>query len=93
MTQSALNSRIKLITTIATLVLFALILVIVFQYVRLANLKAEAKQLEESKAKYEKQIEELNIGTEKRETRTYLEQYARDELGMIKEGEELYIFK
>ena len=93
MTQNALNSRLKKITVIASLILFSLVLIIVIQYIRLGNLKAEAKKLEETKANYEQQINDLNEGNAERGTRSYVEQYARDEMGLIREGETVYNFK
>lgn len=93
MAQTTLNSRIKLITVIATTILLALVMVIVFQYIKLGNLKAEARKLKDTQTNYEQYIEELSEGSKDRETRAYIEQYARDEMGMIREGETYYIFK
>jgi len=93
MVDSALSARIKKLTIIATLILLILIAIIVVEYIRLGNLRAEAKRLEETRAQYEQQIEDLEQGNKERATRSFVEQYARDEMGLIKEGETRYIFK
>lgn len=93
MTSAKLNRIVKTITIFATLLLFSLLTVIAFQYIELGRQKAEATSLQAKMDSLMRETEDLEEGIDYRLSPHYLESYAREQLGMIKEGEKLYIIK
>lgn len=92
MTQAKLTSLVKLITVVASAVLFVLLCVVVFQYAKINTLAAKSEALD-------KKIEELSIteaeleeGIKRRNDDAYIEQQARENLGMVEgDDETIYI--
>lgn len=93
MTQSQLKQTVKITTICLTILFVVLLFVIMFQYVYLHRLKAQAKALDESIAQKQQQIEDLLNGIANREDPTFAEDYAREEMGKIKDGEVIYVFQ
>lgn len=92
MTKTRLENIVRLVTILATLVLVFVTVLSVSLYIKAGVLSSKNKSLD-------KQIESLSItqaNLEKqidiRNDEAYLEQKARENLGMIKENETVYIF-
>ena len=92
MTQRKAQRLVKLVTILATIFLFLLIVLSVGLYVHASQLSAKSASLD-------KKIEELSItqisleeGIKTRSSDAYIEQQAREQLGLIKDDEEVYIF-
>lgn len=92
MTQARMTQTIKLITVLATIFMFVLICIVGYQYIKLGSLSSKNANLD-------LKIEELSVtkanlesGIEARSTDAYVEQQARENLGMIKvDGEVVYV--
>ena len=83
--------KIKFITACATIFLFALVVLSFGLYIHANQLAAKSASLDEK-------IEELSItqisleeGIKTRSSDAYIEQQAREQLGMIKEDEEVFV--
>lgn len=92
MTKTRLENIIRLVTILATLFL-------VIMTVLAISLYAKAGVLASKNASLDKQIENLSItraeleqGIAIRKSDAYIEQQARENLGMIRDNETLYIF-
>ena len=91
MTRMNAVKKVKLITICATIFLFAMIVLSVSLYIH-------ANQLAAKSASLDKKIEELSItqisleeGIKTRSSDAYIEQQAREQLGMIKDDEEVFV--
>ena len=84
---------VKIVTVCATCILFALICVIVGQYIKLGKLNKQNSELNSELANMKAYRVELESGIATRKSSTYLELQAREQLGMIKEGETIYIYQ
>ena len=91
MTNSKARKMVKLITIFATIFLFAMIVLSFGLYIHAGQLSAKSASLD-------KKIEELSItqisleeGIKTRSSDAYIEQQARDQLGMIKDDEEVFV--
>lgn len=87
MEQTKLNNIVKLITACATLFVVILVSVIIGQYVKLHKLNKELGQLQADITAQTQKRYDLSSSIENRSTSIYLEEYVRDELGMIDEDE------
>lgn len=92
MTKTRLENIVRLVTILATLFL-------VIMTVLAISLYAKAGVLASKNASLDKQIEKLSItraeleqGIAIRKSDAYIEQQARENLGMIRDNETLYIF-
>lgn len=92
MTKAKLENIVRLVTVLATLVL-------VFVTVLAISLYVKASVLSSKNSSLDKQIEDLSItkseleqGIGVRKSDAYIEQKARENLGMVKKGEAIYIF-
>lgn len=92
MTKTRLENIVRLVTILATLVLVFVTVLSISLYIKAGVLSSKNQSLD-------KQIESLSItqaNLEKqidiRNDEAYLEQKARENLGMIKENETVYIF-
>lgn len=88
-----LIKTVKLVTVIATCFLVVLLGVIIGQYIKLGNLKKTNENLSSALANKEAYRRELNSSITARKSSTYIELQAREQLGLIKEGESLYIYE
>ena len=78
---------VKLISVICAMVMFALVCVLVFQFVKINNLKQKEKDLELSLQMLEEQIVDYTNENNYLKSNEYLEEYAREVLGWGKENE------
>lgn len=93
MEQTKLNNIVKLITACATLFVVILVSVIIGQYVKLHKLNKELSQLQADITAQTQKRYDLSSSIENRSTSIYLEEYVRDELGMIDEDETYFNIK
>lgn len=94
MTQAKLQSIVKLITVIATVFSFVLICIVVFQYAKMGSLSAKNASLDKQIESLSITEQELRDGINRRGSDAYIEQQAREQLGMIEEnGETVYVVK
>ncbi|MBO4569853.1 MAG: septum formation initiator family protein [Clostridia bacterium] len=88
-----LIKTVKIVTVCATCLLVLLVGVIIGQYASLNNLNNQKNKLDAELSSMQTYEEELQSGISARKTDSYLELQARQELGMIKEGETVYIYR
>ena len=94
MTQARLAQRVKIITVLATIFLFALICVAFYTQIKLNSLSSKNALLDTKINELSVTKASLEEGIENRSTDAYVEQQARENLGMIKsKGEVVYIFE
>ena len=87
MEQTKLNNIVKLITTCATLFIIILVSIIIGQYINLHKLNKQLDQLQADITAQTEKRYNLSNSIEDRSNSIYLEEYVRDELGMIDENE------
>ena len=92
MKQKQLTKLVKIITVCATCLLVVLVCVIIGQYIKLGKLNKQNNELNSELANMQAYREQLESGIATRKSSTYLELQAREQLGMIKDGETLYIY-
>ena len=94
MTQAKLTQIVKIVTVFATIVLFALICVAFYTHIKLNSLSSKNALLDTKINKLSVTQTSLENGIESRSTDAYVEQQARENLGMIKsDGEVVYVFE
>ena len=94
MTQAKLAQRVKIITVFATIFLFALVCVALYTHVKLNSLASKNASLDTKINQLSVTKASLEDGIQSRSTDAYVEQQARENLGMIKsDGEIIYIFE
>ena len=94
MTQARLAQRVKIITVFATIFLFALICLAFYTQIKLNTLSSRNALLDTKINELSVTKASLEEGIENRSTDAYVEQQARESLGMIKsEGEIVYVFE
>ena len=92
MTQAKLAQTVKLITVFASILLFALVCIIGYQYIRIGTLSSKSTLLDTKIESLSVTKANLESGIEARSTDAYVEQQARENLGMIRvNGEVVYI--
>lgn len=92
MTQAKLAQTVKLITVLASVLLFALVCIIGYQYVKMGTLSSKNALLDTKINELSVTKANLESGIEARSTDAFVEQQARENLGMIRvEGEVVYI--
>ena len=91
MTKAKFQSMVKLITVACAVLLFALVCIIIYQYTKLGSLSSRLKELDRQIAENSITQEELEAGIARRSSDSYVEQQARENLGMLKQkGETIY---
>ena len=94
MTQARLAQRVKIITVFATIFLFALVCLAFYTQIRLNTLSSRNALLDTKINELSVTKASLEEGIENRSTDAYVEQQARENLGMIKsDGEVVYVFE
>ncbi len=93
MEQKKFAKMLKIITVCATCVLVVMVGIILGQYIKLGSLNKQSNNLDAELASLNSQRQNLEQGIANRLTDAYIEEQAREQLGMIKEGETLYIYK
>ena len=92
MTRSKLASLVKLITCLATAFLLVLVVIVICQCAKINSLSAKSASLDDQIAQNSITQAELEAGIDLRSSDEYVEQQARENLGMIEEdGETIYI--
>lgn len=82
------NSKtVKWISVICALLMFALVCVLIFQFVRISNLKQKEKQLSDTLSQLETNIVDYTNESNYLRSSEYLEDYAREVLGWGKNNE------
>ena len=81
-----------LATVVATVVLAIVLSIVIIQTVQLSRLSAEAKLLDLNIEKLLDSKANLESGIEERLTEEYIEEQARENLGLIKDGELIFIY-
>jgi len=81
------------ITVTAVILLFFLIFVLIFQLLSISHRNNLNKKLETRIKELEKQQTELDDEISYRTSQWYVEKYARENLGLSKKGEKIYIVK
>lgn len=90
MTEKQLYTKVKIITVTCVAFVVVLLVFILFQCVSLANLNSSKEKLESRLAEYNRQVQSLEDEIEYRNSRTYIEQYARENLGYCYSDEYKY---
>jgi len=79
-------------TTVATMLLVFIIGVVLVQSVQLNKLNKQSRLLDQNIDGLIASKANLESGIKERKTEEYIEEQARENLGMIKDGEIIYIF-
>lgn len=93
MSPQKFTKMVKIVTVCASCLLILVIGIIIGQYVKLNNLKQQQRDLDAQIAALAAQRQSLEQGIQNRMTDAYLEGCAREQLGLIREGEILYIYQ
>ena len=80
-------------TVIGTMVLVCLVTVVMIQTVQLGKLNNESKALDIKIDRLVATRVDLENGIAERNTEQYVEDQARENLGMIKEGDVIFVFE
>lgn len=92
MTKARLEQIVKIVTVLATLVLVFVTILAVSLYVKAGVLSSKSKSLDKEIDRLSITRAEIEQGIDLRNSDAYVEQRAREDLGMIKDNEMLYIF-
>ena len=79
-------------TVIATMVLTFMVAVVIVQSIQLSKLNNEARMLDANIEQLIASKVNLEAGINERLTEDYIEEQARENLGLIKDGEVIFIF-
>ena len=93
MKQQKFTKLVKLCTVAATCLLVLLLGIIIGQYVKLSKVNKQNQNLDAQIASLNNERGQLEQGIATRKSPAYIEKTARDQLGMLKDGEIIYIFK
>ncbi len=93
MTERQLIFRVKLITSAAVAILVLLLAFIFFQAISLRNLRETEDRLQRELEVLKREAQTLEEEIEYRDSRTFIEQYAREKLGLGYSNESRYVFK
>lgn len=91
MTEKQLHFRVKAITIVAVMLILSLLLYILMQMITLSNINYSRQRLENELTELQNQAETIEEEIENRNSQTYIEQYARENLGLGYENENKYI--
>jgi len=92
MTQAKLTQKVKLITVFATIFLFVLVVFAIVTHIKINSLSSKSAMLDTKIAELSVTQTSLTEGIESRSSDSYVEQQARENLGMIKtDGESVYV--
>ena len=84
---------VKLVTTVATLLVVALVGVVTFQTIKIKNLQKQKQTLDEQIALLQVQKTDFETGIANRSSDIYIEEVARNDLGMLDENEDYFVFE
>jgi len=88
-----LTQLVKLITSIATVFLFLLVSIIIFEYIKINSLNKEIEDVTKTIAEQEQLLYDINNSKENHSSSIYMEDVARRELGHLDENEVYIKFK
>lgn len=92
MTKSKLAFYVKLVTCLMTALLLLLVVIVICQTATLGRLNASSEALDKQIEQNSITKAELEAGIELRSDEAYLEQQARENLGMVEQdGETIYV--
>ena len=84
---------VKLVTALATLVVVVLVGVVSFQTIKMKSLQRKQESLDEQILMLESQLSTLQDGIVNRSSSIYIEETARNDLGMLDENEDYFVFE
>lgn len=88
-----LTRLVKIITSAVASFLLLLVSVIVFEYIKINNLNKKIDNVSENISQLEKSKQSLETSMENRSSGdSFIEQYAREELGMLDDNEVYFEF-
>lgn len=90
MTESKLKTLVNFFTVLATIIIFSLILLVLFQIINRTILNNKEIALKNELSSINTQITYIENQNDNLEDENYLEQYAREYYGYGKEGEKQY---
>lgn len=93
MTQQKLKRTVKIITVLTTIVVAVLVCVVTFTTIKIGVLNARIRELDQLSASLTNKQTQLENGISIRNTESYVEQEAREEYGMAKPGDKIYVTK
>ena len=91
MNEHQLKRRIQIITAVAVCVLAALILTLIGQWMSLIQLRSNQAALQAELDKLDQTATGIEAEIAYKESEQYVEQYAREELGMTKPDEDKFV--
>ena len=93
MTPQKLKRTIRISTIIVTLFILCAIVIITYQVIKINTLNKQIAELDLRSASLTKQAEQLEHGIEVRKTAGFIDQEAREQYGLSKDGDIIYIQK
>ena len=91
MIQAKAARMVKLVTIFATLLLIVLLGIVGYQYIKMNSLSKQNVALDTKISQLSVTKTRLEAGIEARSSDAYVEQQARENLGMIKDDESVYV--
>lgn len=85
------NRRLNILFLVSTIITVFLMFTFIGQRIKIANLNKESKLLKVEQENLEKQIDDLVKEIKEVNSLEYIEKKARQELGMIKKDENIYV--
>lgn len=82
---------IKIVTSCATVLLIALVGIVIYQYVKINKLEKTTETLDTKIIELQNKRTNLEEGIKNRSTDTFVEDCARDYLGMLRDGEVVFV--
>ena len=92
MSPYAIKRIVGIATAVATMVLVFIIGVVMVQSIQLTRLNEQSRLLDQNIDRLIASKTDLENGIKERKTEEYIEEQARENLGMIKDGEIIFIF-
>lgn len=93
MTPQKLKSIVRLSTFFIVTFIIVVACVISYQFIKIANLNASLKALEQQSISLTNQQAQLEHGIEVKRTASYIEQEAREHYGLAQDGDTIYVEK
>lgn len=90
MTKAEFKKRIQIITAISIVVLLTAAIILIGQVISIISLNNKKAALQAELNTYQKEHILIEQELEYRESAKYAEQYAREVLGLVKKGDEVY---
>ncbi len=92
MTAQKLKKVVKISTVCVSIFVVLMVCIIAYQCIKIGTLQAKSRQLDKLSASLTSQQATLQDGISIRSTDGYLQQAAREQYGLVKDGETLYVF-